>query len=379
MNQLLVSKSCSLKNTQKVFYLQINQAASCCRAYSEPLDISRPLSSYVDQWQEESRQLDNGVELDGCNHCWQSERQNKLSYRQQASKTHANQIELYLSNLCNHMCSYCSPKYSSEWQASIATQGQFQQISASAKDNLKITNIVDNTQHWLEEISNYINQQEDDSLIIKLLGGEPLMQQRNLEKLLSLNLKKINKLIINTNLNPPTDKFLKWVLAHIPREKLSFAISIDTDVDYNHIPRAGFDKNRFINNLNLLIDNQIEFKFLAVVSVLGIFGIEKFLSWIDQNSYNIDFYKIDNPECLDPVYIPFRIRKQIWNSISHLTVPYIIKEVLLTDNQLVDLKLFEQYNYLNQYFDRTNIDPLLTGNTIFTEYWVWLCNSYGTK
>jgi len=36
---------------------------------------------------------------------------------------------------------------------------------------------------------------------------------------------------------------------------------------------------------------------------------------------------------------------------------------------MVDIKLFEQYNYLKQYFARTGTEVT---NTVFATYWTWL-------
>jgi hypothetical protein len=52
----------------------------------------------------------------------------------------------------------------------------------------------------------------------------------------------------------------------------------------------------------------------------------------------------------------------------------MVVEILNSDHKMVDLKLFEQYNYLKQYFTRTGIDPATTPNTLFNEYWIWLSN-----
>jgi hypothetical protein len=54
-------------------------------------------------------------------------------------------------------------------------------------------------------------------------------------------------------------------------------------------------------------------------------------------------------------------------------LPDVVKESLGPGN-MVDLKLFEQYNYLKQYFDRTNVDYLQ--NTKFASYWNWLTERY---
>jgi len=105
---------------------------------------------------------------------------------------------------------------------------------------------------------------------------------------------------------------------------------------------------------------------------LSIFDLKNFIRWKEHNNFNIKFYKLNNPECLDPQYVPRQFRQAIWNQISHLDVPPIISEVLHQADNIVDLKLFEQYNYLTQYFSRVEIDPEQIPNELFVEYWTWL-------
>jgi organic radical activating enzyme len=368
------SKSCSFKGNQKVFYLHINRAASCCRSNLEILDASQDLNLYLEKWQHESRQLDSGVEIPGCNYCWKSERNGQISYR--FSKIDPAQIELFLSNLCNQMCSYCSPKFSSTWQQSINQIGMLTNISSTAKNNLQPDIQSADTTYWIDQISQYISSCPDHSITVKLLGGEPLMQQRNLEKLLSLNSHKIKKLLLGTNLNPPTDKFLKWLLSNIDANTLDFDISIDSSPEYNHWPRALFDREKFLNNLQLVKQHRASISVSSVVSVMSIFDLENFILWLNNNQLTPGFTKLNNPDCLDPTLVPQVFRKQIWEQIKHLNPPVILQEILQQQDNPNHIRMIEQLNYLSQYFERNSMDPMQCSNGLFKEYWNWLTQNY---
>ena len=370
------SKSCGLKWHQKIWSLHLNQASSCCRAHAEVLDASKPITFYLDKWQDESQQLDQGVKLLGCEYCWKDEDRGLSSYRlEKPNLGKNNMIEIYMSNLCNQMCSYCSPRYSNIWQAAMIDHGPFTGVSATANFNLTpLPQADDHSEYWLSQLSDYVNSCPDNSISIKLLGGEPLMQVKSLEKLLSFNKNKIQSVIIITNLNPPSNKFLHWLLDNIPKEKLIFQVSLDSTPDYNHIPRAGFTRATFLENLNLLIQNQINFELRSVVSVLNMFDLENFIPWVTQNNFKTEFSKINNPLCLSPECLPKEFRVKIQQKIQNLEIPVIIRELLENPNDVVDLKLFEQYNYLTQYFERSNIDPAQVNNALFVEYWTWLGN-----
>lgn len=368
------SKSCSLKGSQKVFYLHINRVASCCRSDLEILDPSKDLDSYIKNWQHESSQLDRGVEIPGCEHCWRAEHKGEISYR--LSRNDPALIELYLSNLCNQMCSYCSPKFSSAWQESIDQAGMLTGISNTAKSNLHTDIQTADITHWIEQISQYINCRPDHSVTIKLLGGEPLMQQRNLEKLLSLNSHKIKKLVLGTNLNPPTEKFLKWLLDNVDADVLSFVVSIDASPEYNHWPRALFDQDKFLNNLKLLKQNQIDVLVNSVVSAVSIFDLKNFIMWLNDNQIDPSFTKLNNPDCLEPTLVPEIFRKQIWEEIKHLDPPAVLQEILQHQSAPNPVRMVEQYNYLSQYFERNNLNPGQCNNKLFKEYWNWLTQNY---
>ena len=364
-------KSCDLKGRQKIFHIYQNLANSCCRSNPVELDPSKKLDYYLDLWQNEKAQLAQGIEVLSCEQCWKTESQGIISYRQYHHMGH--DIEIYLSNLCNHMCSYCNAKFSSVWQESIETYGVFKNISITAQNNQKPDTLVSTLEdHWLEEIKNHIAQQDDNSVTIKLLGGEPLMQIKNLQKFLDFNNSKIKKLTINTNLNPPSNRFLIWILNNFPKEKLQFAVSLDTVPENNAVSRAGFDQERFETNLELLKQYQVKFFFLPVISALTIFYHDEFTQWLEKNQYQASIIKLSTPDFLDAAYLPLEFRNKILESGKHL--PKIAVEVLSTSQSSIDLKLFEQYNYLNQYFSRAGIHPNNIKNQLFGEYWNWLAN-----
>lgn len=366
---------CDRKGRDKVFYLHQNRVASCCRATGDILQPTDTLDQYLAKWHQESLQLEAGNLLPGCEHCWQQEKQGKISYRNGAH-TRQHVIELYLSNLCNQMCSYCSPKFSSTWQTSIDQRGMFKNISTSAVANLQagVPNIQIN--HWISQISQHIQSLPDNNVSINLLGGEPLMQKQGLQILLQLNSPKIQKLSLNTNLNPPTDKFLKWIIKNIDHDKLFFTVSIDASPDWNHWPRAKFNKRKFLKNLDLLKRSNITSNFNSIISVLSIFDLPNFMSWINTVELPIFFNRLQNPICLETSLVPQHFRQRILESIDSAQIPSVLQEILQEPHEQNHARLFEQLQYLEQYFQRNDLDPTNCGNALFEEYWTWLTKNY---
>jgi hypothetical protein len=211
---------------------------------------------------------------------------------------------------------------------------------------------------------------------LKILGGEPLMQQRNLQKLLTVNPRKIKKILVHTNLNPPTNKFLLWLIQNVDADILEFTVSLDASPQYNQWPRARFNQVEFDNNLQLLQNNQIAVSLNAVVSVLSVFDLQNYISWAREKNIHIYFNQLQNPDCLEALLIPYKFRSAIWDSIKHLDPPAVILKILQHKQHDNSLRLFEQYNYLHQYFQRNDLDPANYDNALFREYWTWLTKNF---
>lgn len=367
-----MSKPCYIKGHQKIFFLELNQIASCCKAHPENVSLGTGLNDWIDHWSDEKHLLDQGIEIPGCEYCWKDERAGIVSFRQRIQEAGPEILEFFMSNLCNQMCSYCSPKFSSQWQESILKNRQFSLISKSAQNNLTpITGNNPDKEQWLDQIKTYVNN-NNSQVVIRFLGGEPLMQLHTLKFFQELDYDKILSIEINTNLNPPTNKFLSWVIDNIPLEKLKITVSLDATPEYNHIPRGLFDRSKFLENLSLLKSYKIDFKIASVISVLSIFDLPNFLPWLENHHAKLQRIILNNPECLSVVNVPITMRNQIWNSIKNSTYATQFEQQLLLPEVVVDIKLFEQYNYLNQYFNRINLDPAQIQNDLFQEYWSWL-------
>lgn len=369
------SLTCLLKGRQKVFNLNQAQAGSCCQAYKEPLQAHTVIGDQINTWYQEAKLLDQGVRLPGCETCWRDEDAGKLSYRQMVTSTdNLDSIEIFFSNACNQMCSYCSPRYSSTWEKSMMDHGNMMSVSRTLNQNLAIPVFVDshNVNQWLDQIQHYIEQNNQQGIEIKLLGGEPLMQQKSLEKLLSFDPHKI-RLTVITNLNPPNNKFLMWLLDNMP--SICFNISLDATPGFNHVPRSGFDAIKFLENLELLQRRNCDFKFLTTVSATSIFDLPDFVPWINQFGKLVIYNKINNPNCLNIDVVPQQFRQRILENLGAAPAE-VLGWLGESDVAAIDLKLFEQYNYLKQYFYRTGIDPQAVHNPLWGNYWSWLTERF---
>lgn len=376
-----ISKSCSLKGRQYAFAFHMGKVYSCCKAYPELLDDSRNLDSYVQQWEQERQQLDDGVMLENCELCWQHEQKNQISHRI-LNKNHnptVIKVELGFDNLCNQMCSYCSPMFSSQWEDNIRTNGNYNNISTTARNNLAVFNQQkSNIDYWLDQLSNLVISRPDITWDIAILGGEPLMQFRNLEKFLNTVNQHVDKIRITTNLNPPNNKFLIWIVENFTSDKLSFNVSLDTTPEFNHWPRAFFNKESFLENLELLKKHNVAVKFNAVVTALSVFDVPDFLRWIQEHKITGEFKQVSNPDCFSPLLIDYSLRQEIKNRCT-TEIPDTFEKIFEHNGPNNVVKQIEQYQYYKQYFDRSNLDPALIPNDLFQTHWHQLSSIVQSK
>jgi hypothetical protein len=120
-----------------------------------------------------------------------------------------------------------------------------------------------------------------------------------------------------------------------------------------------------LENLTLLEQHNVSFEFLCVVSVLNIFSIAEYQNWLQHNQYHAVFNRLNNPDCLDPCYLPQEFKQLVATE----SIPNTARQALEHCPKTVDLKQFEQYNYLSQYFQRTATK--ITDHRL-AAYWDWL-------
>ena len=75
------SLACNLKSQQKVFFLGVGVAQSCCRGYSVKLKSSDTYQTIIDQWNKEKQQLDQNIAVPSCGLCWKDEAAGATSHR----------------------------------------------------------------------------------------------------------------------------------------------------------------------------------------------------------------------------------------------------------------------------------------------------------
>ena len=316
-------------------------------------------------WQQESLDLDQGIRVPSCQICWQDEDKGHMSFRQRESSIDGVRIELNMDNLCNHMCAYCSPRFSSKWEKDLVDNGPYQLIWASDKSHLMPTDIK-NIDHrtFMDQLQDFVVASKQP-VTIAMHGGEPLMQIESLDRLLDIDSDAVTFEII-TNLNPPSTRFLERILDRWGSERLTFLISIDASPGFNHVIRHGFDQDRFSRCLDMVNRSGCARSVNAVISVLSLLDLEAYMAWLEQQCLSVEFSTLNNPRSLHPANLPRNLRDQILSRVSGL--PPVLQQQLSAPESS-NLDRLACYHYLRQYFDRTGLDVDSVDHDLFRQFW----------
>ena len=246
--QKIPNTFCPAKWDELYVNLGVNYAYACCK--STPVKFVKDPHSALDSQKEN---LLTGIQDPACSYCWKVEKAGGVSLRQDYLKTfvgdvddyQSNQIqpkmvEVSLGNECNFQCTYCNPKFSSQWESDVANQPYklFTDKYFYAVED-KNSNTVTNSIEWLQSL----NQIQE----LAVIGGEPLLN-KNFYKIVGEVQSDI--LSLTTNLSCPTTAINK-LFALAPRYKqIILKISIDATDEIAEFTRFGMNYQTFLNNMN---------------------------------------------------------------------------------------------------------------------------------
>jgi MoaA/NifB/PqqE/SkfB family radical SAM enzyme len=272
---------CPAKWDELLLNLNYNYVYSCCK--STPLIFANNYTDIIDSQKEN---LLNGVKDSSCDYCW------KVEEKQGSSRRHAylekfdiekfdeyknniaaiKMLEINLGNECNFQCIYCNPKFSSKWEIDVKKK-QYKifsdrDIYAVGKKNKKANDAN------MEVISGKYNR-------VQIIGGEPLLN-KNLWTLIE----KIScdTLMISTNLSCDKQTIDRLLALSGNYKELVFGISIDATKSITEFVRYGIDYNKFIDNVQYIIDNSpknVKIQVLSLMTSVTIRDIKNFATIVN--------------------------------------------------------------------------------------------------
>ena len=270
----------------------------------------------------------NGESIKGCEKCDLYESLNKYSYREHFdmkydSSTLKNpkirELEFALDNVCNFKCVTCSSRFSSKWY----------------NDDLKLIELgiprhseaISKRKKILKNVNNLDDLDLSELNYLKLIGGEPFINDAYIDILKKLNLENLELALITNNSVFPE----KWIDLVMKVKTLNLHISIDGVYEVGEFVRSGMNFKKFTENLIRWkklseIETKIDIKFNFVVHSLNILNLKSTIKYLEdigfrievnhikEQKLEIDFLK--EPYYINLSYLPISLKKIIENKLD---------------------------------------------------------------
>lgn len=367
-------------------YFQTGETHSCYHPAPHKIDIKEiakvPSALHNTKEKIEERvQMLKGDRPKGCQYCWNIEDLDKtlISDRQIRSGSlfkeerveliqnkpknfHVNPeyIELSFSNLCNFKCGYCHPKASSRFYNEIKEFGPYEKSKNHRCDINWFKIYEEEANPFIEAWWKWWPELSKDLKILRITGGEPLIQKSTFKMLDFLNDFPNENLELNVNSNLGSrlsiiEDFCKKVETLVDNKKIkTFKLfsSIDTWGGQAEYIRTGLNLEVFEGNLKhylrttrLPVTLMITFNIFSVVNFDKL--LVKILEWRSEfNQPNEDYQDFH------------RLRFDI----SYL------KEPLQYDINILPKEEFLKYMDSHLEFVKANVDDKAKDKFSFMEY-----------
>ncbi len=380
---------CLAKWHHTTIYLQSGQTHSCYhpRPHDIPLDLADPsvLHNTPQKTLERQEMLD-GKKPSGCQYCWNIEELtgNHISDRHERNSSiytperlgaikadplapvNPEYIEISFGNECNFKCGYCHPKHSSAYYKEIKDFGPYTMVKNHRNDidYLKIyeeeTNpYVEAWWRWWPEVSKTLN-------ILRITGGEPLLQQSTWRLLDDLynNPKPNLELNLNSNLGVKPilmERLVEKVNKLLKENKIKhfkLFTSIDTWGAPAEYIRTGLDLTVWEKNLDTyLTKTKQPITFMCTFNILTVTNFTTLLVKIKQwrRKYNSWFsskerIRFDTPYLKEPLQYDMNLLPK------HEFMPYMDNALeYMRQNKFSQLEI-EKFSRVVEYMRTTNYD-----------------------
>lgn len=286
--------------------------------------------------------MHNGEKIDGCSKCYEDEKNTEQSTRtyflnridefEWSSKptkdVKLTYLDLALSNTCNNKCRMCNADLSTSWYSDWRALGR--------------------------EIPKGILRQEtvlkdydfSEMKFIKLIGGEPLMEQ---DKFIDV-LKRCNRsqlsILLTTNVTlTPNDELLRLLKEC---KNVTINLSIDAHGSLNDFLRKGSKWEKTVENIEWFSKNFSKKNDLAAHCVVSLYNINKLdkLYYFLKEKYpliDLNYVLVDSPDWMSIRHLPEYVKDEIKNKIIEWKKVYDIPFYNILISELNKLGDFEKF------------------------------------
>ena len=273
----------------------------------------------------------NGEQIRGCEKCDLYEKLNKFSYREHFDLKYDSssienpkirELEFALDNVCNFKCVTCSSRFSSKWY----------------NDDLKLINLgipryseaIHKRKKILKNSNNLDGLDLSELNYLKLIGGEPFINDSYIDILKKINLENLELALITNNSVFPE----KWIDLILKVKTLNLHVSIDGVYEVGEFVRSGMNFKKFTENLikwkKLSDENSnIDIKFNFVVHSLNILNLKPTIKYLEELGFTIENKNIKKQK----LEIDF-LKEPYYINLSYL--PDLLKDII---EKKLDFKL----------------------------------------
>lgn len=391
---------CLAKWHHTTIYLQTGETHSCYHPapHAIPLEeitVNPSALHNTSQKKLERLEMLNGGKPSGCQYCWnieslgaeyisdRHERNASIYKPDRVSQIEAEgpdfnvnpeYIEISFGNECNFKCGYCHPKASSSYYKEIKTFGRYPvKNHGFGLDGLNIYEEETNPYvkawwQWWPVVSKTLN-------ILRVTGGEPLLQQSTWRLLEDLDKNPLPNLELNINSNLGVkpiliDRLAEKVNALVESKKIkSFKLftSLDTWGPRAEYIRTGLDLSvwernfdTYLTKTNLPITFMVTFNVLTVTS-FKLF-LEKMIEW--RSKYNIanqtkwQRIRFDTPHLKEPLQYDMNILpKEQFMPYMHATLDFIKENLDELDKTKFTQLEYDKFARVVKYMETTEYSP----------------------
>ena len=363
---------CLAKWHHTTIYLQTGETHSCYH----PAPHKIPLQEIIidpsalhntDQKKHERLAMLNGEKPSGCNYCWNIEAMGEdyISDRKERNASiytperyqqikdgdwdqniNPQYIEISFGNECNFKCGYCHPKHSSSYHKEIKDFGPYTMVKNHRNDIDWFNVYEEETNPYVEAWWKWWPTVSKTLTILRITGGEPLLQKSTWKLLDDLEQNPLPNLELNINSNFGVktiliERLTVRINSLLQQNKIkSFKIftSLDTWGPQAEYIRTGLDLERWEKNFNVYLTETTQpITFMITFNILTVTNfqklLKKMLEW--RSVYNL------------------KDQRQ-WQRIRFDT-PYL-KEPLQYDMNILPKEEFMPYMYESLEYIQSNLD-----------------------
>lgn len=341
---------CLAKWHHTTIYLQTGETHSCYHPAPHKIPLEEILVNpsalhNTNQKKNERLEMLNGGKPSGCNYCWNIEAlgEEYISDRKERNSTiytperfsqikngdwdqniNPQYIEISFGNECNFKCGYCHPKHSSSYYKEIKDRGPYAMVKNHRNDIDWFKIYEEETNPYVEAWWRWWPEVRKTLTILRITGGEPLLQQSTWRLLEDLEKNPLPNLELNINSNfgiKPVliDRLVEKVNNLVIGKKIKdFKIftSVDTWGPPAEYIRTGLDLNLWERNLDTyLTKTSLPVTFMITFNILTVTNfqtlLEKILLWRqkyngnDQNKWQR--VRFDTPFLKEPLQYDMNI------------------------------------------------------------------------